>query len=965
MNISKLMHLMSTLTSHIRNHRMLIGRYYHEYITKTHCIILKGLLNETQFTSTLEEKVRPILKVLLSMPKTAETGSYINTTVDLQPVRMAWWRAETNRLFNQSNSSNSSNPSNESNESNNASNGTADRREGLIYQRAAFSKITAVVERIVMHTTWLDQLDTVLSLYSNLSPLWWYRAAVDQEFYECLTAPNDRSGHIMAFLNVWKSAASDLTHPYYPEDSIAHDASVKTEEYLNQASKAVVSCFRPLFNDVEYMSHQTSFRQAAIHLHARAQRKQQNEESGSKSKGNGGGSGSGGGGGGTQQPGYESRLPFPNHLDEAHRRVVSLLRTESIAKNICSALTSTRKTVARNRNRSNNNNNNSEGEEEVDEDEEDVGFKVHNTIYYPSIVLRERLRTLVGHSVRTITEGGNIAVSSVGNDAIIRPTRLLSRIKHVLITLHRIATTSFTHDVERIVREELLRNCWDSRYAPGVMGDLISTASQNNNNNESKSSGGNGGNGGGTGNRNSNNGGTSTKMEANSMVHCYGRKYIHLIENLLTSSDDTKQYSGIVWSEFKQGFIRSELNTTHVSSSSDHGLRPPQTHVPNVGEYATLTEWVALCQLIGPQGMRCIEHSMYHIIAGHATTVRAFLSTNRNKLEKIRSILKIKLTNDEEYKDSFFKRVGNDDKVVQESQELEMTNDVIRSAICMGHALKMRGLIREATRRVLVQKIPNIYNTVRTAYEQYDTNLYLKEEYVAMDRLARECGIDVGAADHALIDCMKHLRSDRDDDVLWSLLPYAFGCIFTSNYWIADKRGVQYLSSVGAMTNNSHVLVTAVDALITCFTALKMKYNTQKNENNGSTKSESENDGGVVLKPLQIEKKRFVECAAYNLLYMRSMEHTKEWKMYPVRSMFAILEKFVIESNLDRSILDSLIEYPLLHAAYVEMSIGKNRGYDDSRKSAEAFLDAADIPGKLKSVEQTKRTSQRRKSVKL
>ena len=67
MNISKLMHLMSTLTSHIRNHRMLIGRYYHEYITKTHCIILKGLLNETQFTSTLEEKVRPILKVLLSM----------------------------------------------------------------------------------------------------------------------------------------------------------------------------------------------------------------------------------------------------------------------------------------------------------------------------------------------------------------------------------------------------------------------------------------------------------------------------------------------------------------------------------------------------------------------------------------------------------------------------------------------------------------------------------------------------------------------------------------------------------------------------------------------------------------------------------------------------------------------------------------------------------------------------------
>ena len=70
------------------------------------------------------------------------------------------------------------------------------------------------------------------------------------------------------------------------------------------------------------------------------------------------------------------------------------------------------------------------------------------------------------------------------------------------------------------------------------------------------------------------------------------------------------------------------------------------------------------------------------------------------------------------------------------------------------------------------------------------------------------------------------------------------------------------------MTNNSHVLITAVDSLITCFTALKIKHSGAAQTHRAST------NNGVVLNPLEIEKKKFVECAAYILLYMRSLEHT-------------------------------------------------------------------------------------------
>ena len=281
--------------------------------------------------------------------------------------------------------------------------------------------------------------------------------------------------------------------------------------------------------------------------------------------------------------------------------------------------------------------------------------------------------------------------------------------------------------------------------------------------------------------------------------------------------------------------------------------------------------------------------------------------------------------------------------IVQTAMQLEMTSDVLRCSISMGHALKMRELIREATRRVLAKKIPLLYETVKTGFGQYGTNYSLQDQHIPMDRLARECGFDVGPCDHELIACMSQLRSDSDDDDLWSLLPYAYGALFTSKYWILDKKvslfalcciwavpfgfdwccdvnhclcrcscfycqGVQYVSSVSAMTNNSHVLITAVDSLITCFTALKIKHSGAAQTHRAST------NNGVVLNPLEIEKKKFVECAAYILLYMRSLEHTKEWKLYPVRSMFVILEQFVLDGHLDRSILNRIVAHNLLHS---------------------------------------------------
>ena len=72
---------------------------------------------------------------------------------------------------------------------------------------------------------------------------------------------------------------------------------------------------------------------------------------------------------------------------------------------------------------------------------------------------------------------------------------------------------------------------------------------------------------------------------------------------------------------------------------------------------------------------------------------------------------------------------------------------------------------------------------------------------------------------------------------------------------------------------------------------------------------------------------------------MRRLENDKQWRLQPVRSMFAILEQFVEDSQIDRSVLDQIVAHNLLHSAFVEMSIGKDRGADDSRDAATAFMD--------------------------
>ena len=295
-------------------------------------------------------------------------------------------------------------------------------------------------------------------------------------------------------------------------------------------------------------------------------------------------------------------------------------------------------------------------------------------------------------------------------------------------------------EIERIVREELLRNSYDVNFAS------LSTVCKK----------------------------CHDVTDPGAIIHKYGKFYIHIIEDLLATdgNDGRGQTSGFVYSAFREGFIRIPNWQKYVGRNKN---------LPPLGKYATLPEFEALCLLLGPQGMRCIEHSMLKIVSGHASTVRAFLDANRNKLVHIKKMM--------------LEGRHHSNDLIEWSSSLEMTSDFIRKSISIGHALRLRELISRAKLKVLESSVPEVCRVIQLAHSQYPENMDLKEVMAPVDCLASSCGIAVGSADHTLVQALSHLRHGPDCDILWGLLPYAYGACFASHYWTENKQ-VSYLADV-------------------------------------------------------------------------------------------------------------------------------------------------------------------------
>jgi len=141
----------------------------------------------------------------------------------------------------------------------------------------------------------------------------------------------------------------------------------------------------------------------------------------------------------------------------------------------------------------------------------------------------------------------------------------------------------------------------------------------------------------------------------------------------------------------------------------------------------------------------------------------------------------------------------------------------IDKSIAIGNVLHFRRLLHMALDQVSRQKIPFIYSTVETAFNQYPRNVWMEASLVPMDTLALDLGMDVGLSDHELRNAL--LPFVQRDKEVWLSLPVMYAVSFmVSSHW----REATHNCAIGVHENNIHVLAQTIPDLITLFSSLAL-----------------------------------------------------------------------------------------------------------------------------------------------
>ena len=95
---------------------------------------------------------------------------------------------------------------------------------------------------------------------------------------------------------------------------------------------------------------------------------------------------------------------------------------------------------------------------------------------------------------------------------------------------------------------------------------------------------------------------------------------------------------------------------------------------------------------------------------------------------------------------------------------------------------------------------------------------------------------------------------------------------------------------------------------------------------------------------VQEKMHEFVRVASMILLKMKSLE-SSFFPDLPLRAMFVFLEMVVVEGeregSVDRHEMERIFPYSLVHAAYVDITLGKNT-YEDEIAGIEVFTAATE-----------------------
>ncbi|KAI3642524.1 hypothetical protein MP228_012079 [Amoeboaphelidium protococcarum] len=303
--------------------------------------------------------------------------------------------------------------------------------------------------------------------------------------------------------------------------------------------------------------------------------------------------------------------------------------------------------------------------------------------------------------------------------------------------------------------------------------------------------------------------------------------------------------------------------------------------------YTDLTELIALCQIIGPSGVRIMDERFLHLIFHTLKDVKEYVNANSELLFQLQK--------------NWFIEGRFDDL----AKKFKGVDDVLQKSINVGLVLLFRKNLYEALGIAFSNKASAVTSLVGNVYNKYDVNVFNNVEYAALDNLANFIGINDRGDNMVKVAFNMLCKNQMTDQKLFSLLPYLFAVAFKS--LVPDLQS-NFIVQLEALDNNGHCLAYTVDVMLTYLIALT------------SPNAES----GFIA---QVHKE-FVQVSSAML-----MKNKDSLRADVIRGLYLVVRKFCqLSKYISTDVLEEVFPYAIARAAFGDL--GRKQGAQQKVKTS-------------------------------
>ncbi|KAI9144746.1 Nck-associated protein 1 [Paraphysoderma sedebokerense] len=219
------------------------------------------------------------------------------------------------------------------------------------------------------------------------------------------------------------------------------------------------------------------------------------------------------------------------------------------------------------------------------------------------------------------------------------------------------------------------------------------------------------------------------------------------------------------------------------------------TRIPNAYRYEEFldrNEILALCELVGPNGVKFMDERILKYITALASHVMDNFATSLESFIQLQALL------------------SNETKWMETIRKMKGIDDYVEKLIALGVLLNFRSVLYESLETVMNNSAPHIHALTKA----YHSSTWLSgvDKDQTFDDFSNLIGLR-RYKDASLHNAFEFCKTLNIDKRVWAVLPYMFTALLTN---MACMDAYAYVSTFDAHEHNGHCIADAFQAFTVC-----------------------------------------------------------------------------------------------------------------------------------------------------